>query len=57
MHLFFIFVASIDSVINFRVRLEDVYCGSNETIFFRYSIWTINECQREVSEESRKFNS
>jgi len=29
MRLFFIFVASIDSVINFRVRLEDVYCGSN----------------------------
>jgi len=29
MRLFFIFVASIDSVINFRVRLEDVYYGSN----------------------------
>jgi len=27
MPLFFIFVASIDS--NFRVRLEDVHCGSN----------------------------
>jgi len=29
MRLFFIFVASIDSVIN----LEEVHCGSNEIIF------------------------
>jgi len=35
MRLFFNFVASIDSVIDFRVRLEDVYCGSNEVIFFQ----------------------
>jgi len=27
------FFASPDSVINFRVRLEDVHCGSNEVIF------------------------
>jgi len=33
MHLYFIFVASIDSVVNFRVRSEDVYCGNNEVIF------------------------
>jgi len=41
MHLFFIFVASIDSVINLRVRLEDVHC-----VFFRDGILTINECQK-----------
>jgi len=35
MHLFLIFLASIDSVINFRVGLEDVYCGSTEVIFFQ----------------------
>jgi len=33
MRLFFIFFASIDSVINFRAVLEDVHCGSNEVIF------------------------
>jgi len=33
MRLFFIFVTSIDSVINFRVTLEEVHCGSNEVIF------------------------
>jgi len=32
MRLFFIFVASIDSVV-FRVRLEDVHCGSIEVVF------------------------
>jgi len=32
MRLFFIFVASIDSVINFRATLEE-HCGSNEVIF------------------------
>jgi len=32
MRLFFISVASLDSVINFRVRLQDVHCGS-EVIF------------------------
>jgi len=30
MRLLFMFVASIDSVINFRVRLKDVDCGSNK---------------------------
>jgi len=33
MRLFFIFVTSIDSVNDFRVRLEDVHCGSEEVIF------------------------
>jgi len=33
--LIFFFVASIDSVINFRVRLEDVHCESNKVIFFQ----------------------
>jgi len=32
MRLFFIFVASRVFVINFRARLEDVHCGSNEVI-------------------------
>jgi len=30
MRLFFMFVASIDSVIYFRVTSEDVHCGSNK---------------------------
>jgi len=29
MRLVFIFVASVDSVVNFRVRLEDAHCGNN----------------------------
>jgi len=29
----FIFVASVDSVINVRVRSEDVHCGSYKVIF------------------------
>jgi len=33
MRVFFNFVASIDYIINLRVRLEDVHCGSNEVIF------------------------
>jgi len=33
MRLFFVFVASIDFVINLMVILEDVHCGSNENIF------------------------
>jgi len=33
MRLVFIFVASIDSVVNFRVRLEDVHCGSIEVTY------------------------
>jgi len=33
MRLVFIFVASIGSVVNFRVRLEDVHCGSIEVIY------------------------
>jgi len=33
MCLFFIFVANIDFVTNFRVQLEDVHCASNEVIF------------------------
>jgi len=32
MRLFFIFVSSVDSVINFRITLE-VHCVSNEVIF------------------------
>ena len=53
----FFFVASMDSVINVQVKLEDVHCGSN--ILVMYSNLTINECQknREVSEENKKFNS
>jgi len=35
MRLFFIFVASIGSVINFRIRLADVNYGSNEVMFGR----------------------
>jgi len=35
MRLFFISVASIDSVIKFRVKLADVHYGSNEVIFRR----------------------
>jgi len=35
MHLVFIFVASIDSAVNFRVRLEGVLCGSIEVIYCR----------------------
>jgi len=41
MRLFFIVFASIDSVTNFRARLEDVHCGSNEVIFSQ--IWQFNK--------------
>jgi len=47
MRLYFIFVASIDSVINFRVRLEDVYCGNNEVIFSQ--VYQETSVKREVS--------
>ena len=48
MRLWFIFVASIDSVVNFRVRLEDVYCGNNEVIFSQ--VYQEMSVKREVSE-------
>jgi len=59
MRLFFVFVASLDFVINFRVSLKDVHCGSNEVIFSLqyYSSLTKISVKREVSEEKRKFNS
>jgi len=49
MRLFFILVASVDSVLNFRVRLEDVHCGSNEVIFSQVQKWVSKEkCQRKT---------
>ena len=56
MRLVFIFVASIDSVINFRVRLEDVYCGSNEVILVKYSKKWVSKFWRVRGKQKVQFS-
>jgi len=46
-HAFFlIFFASLDPVVNFRVRLQDVNCGNNEVIFSQVQQLNKNKCHK-----------
>ena len=46
MRLFLCLLQAIETVINFRVRLEYVHCESNEGSFNQVQQLTTNECQK-----------
>jgi len=46
MRFFLSFFASLDPVVNFRVRLQDVNCGNNEVIFSQVQQLNKNKCHK-----------